>query len=314
MESPLLIGVAVLACFGALVILFFVVLKPTTGTIPLDRRRPKGSSPENSSLSKVSQTLVDNVERALGKSGGPFNRDLLYNAGVKLTPADFTVLVAVGSVLLGFLGALFTNPVIGILLGAAAPFLTRLVLSIRTDKRRGKFEAQLIDTIQMLIGGLRAGHSIMRSLEAAGLESDAPTSEELLRIVNETRIGKDPGQALEETAQRMGSDDFGWIGQAIQINREVGGDLAEVLEQVAGTIRERGEIKGQVRSLSAEGKMSAIVLMGMPVAVALILSVINPTYMKVFVEEPVGNIMIAVSAVMFVIGGVWMSRTVKIKF
>jgi len=312
-ESPLLIGVAVLSCFGALVILFMVVLKPTTGTIPLDRRRPKGSV-ENSSLSKVSQTLVDNVDRALGRSGGPFNRDLLYNAGVKMTPADFTVLVAVASVLLGFIGALFTNPVIGILLGAAAPFLTRLVLSIRTDKRRGKFESQLIDTIQMLIGGLRAGHSIMRSLEAAGLESDAPTSEELLRIVNETRIGKDPGQALEETAQRMGSEDFGWIGQAIQINREVGGDLAEVLEQVAGTIRERSEIKGQVRSLSAEGKMSAIVLMGMPVAVALMLSVINPTYMRVFVEEPLGNIMIAVSAVMFVIGGVWMSRTVKIKF
>ena len=313
MESPLLIGVAVLSCFGALVILFMVVLKPTTGTIPLDRRRPKGSV-ENSSLSKVSQTLVDNVDRALGRSGGPFNRDLLYNAGVKMTPADFTVLVAVASVLLGFIGALFTNPVIGILLGAAAPFLTRLVLSIRTDKRRGKFESQLIDTIQMLIGGLRAGHSIMRSLEAAGLESDAPTSEELLRIVNETRIGKDPGQALVETAQRMGSEDFGWIGQAIQINREVGGDLAEVLEQVAGTIRERSEIKGQVRSLSAEGKMSAIVLMGMPVAVALMLSVINPTYMRVFVEEPLGNIMIAVSAVMFVIGGVWMSRTVKIKF
>jgi tight adherence protein B len=312
-ESPLLIGVAVLSCFGALVLLFLVVLKPTTGTIPLDRRRPQGN-PENSSLSKVSQTLVDNVDRALGKSGGPFSRDLLYNAGVKMAPADFTILVAVASVLVGFLGALFTNPVIGVLVGASAPFLTRLILSIRTDKRRGKFEAQLIDTIQMLIGGLRAGHSIMRSLEAAGLESDAPTSEELLRIVNETRIGKDPGQALEETAQRMGSEDFGWIGRAIQINREVGGDLAEVLEQVGGTIRERSEIKGQVRSLSAEGKMSAVVLMGMPVAVAVLLTLVNPGYMTVFVEEPIGNIMIVVSAVMFVIGGIWMSRTVKIKF
>lgn len=313
MDTPVVFAVALLVCFGALLILFLVVLKPTTGTIPLERRRPHGS-PDESPMSRVSQGLVDNVDRALGKSGGPFSRDLLYNAGVKMTPADFTVLVAVSSILLGFVGALFTNPVIGLLLGAAAPFITRLVLSIRTDKRRGKFESQLIDTIQMLIGGLRAGHSIMRSLEAAGLESDAPASEELLRIVNETRIGKDPGQALEETAQRMGSEDFGWIGQAIQINREVGGDLAEVLEQVAGTIRERSEIKGQVRSLSAEGKMSAVVLMGMPVAAALMLSVINPTYMKVFVEEPLGNIMIVISIVMFVIGGFWMSRTVKIKF
>lgn len=313
MDNTVLLAVAVLLCFGALLIVFLVVFRPTLGTIPLDRRRPQGSQ-DNSSLSKVSQTLVMNVDRALGKSGGPYNRDLLYNAGVKMGPADFTVLVAVGSMLIGFLGALFTNPLIGILLGAASPFVTRLVLSLRTEKRRAKFESQLIDTIQMLIGGLRAGHSIMRSLEAAGLESEAPTSEELSRIVNETRIGKDPGLALEETARRMASEDFGWIGQAIQINREVGGDLAEVLEQVAGTIRERSEIKGQVRSLSAEGKMSAVVLMGMPVAVAVMLSFINPTYMKVFIEEPLGNIMIVVSAVMFIIGGVWMSRTVKIKF
>ncbi len=313
MESPALLAAAILVCTSALVILFIVVLKPSTGSIPLNRRRPDGIS-DSSSLSRVSQTLVTNVDRALGKSGGPFNRDLLYNAGVKMAPADFTVLVAVASVLTGFLGSMFTNPVLGILLGAASPFIIRLVLSVRTDKRRGKFDAQLIDTIQMLIGGLRAGHSVMRSLEAAGLESEAPTSEELSRIVNETRIGKDPGQALEETAQRMGSEDFGWIGQAIQINREVGGDLAEVLEQVAGTIRERSEIKGQVRSLSAEGKMSAVVLMGMPVAVAVMLSVINPTYMSLFVKDPAGNVMIAVSAVMFVIGGVWMNRTVKIKF
>ncbi|MFD5276603.1 type II secretion system F family protein [Pseudarthrobacter sp. NPDC058362] len=254
------------------------------------------------------------MDKALGKSGGPFNRDLLYNAGVKLGPADFTLLVAVVALLLGFVGSLLTNPVLGVLLGAASPFIIRLVLTLRTDKRQGKFEGQLIDTLQMLVGGLRAGHSVIRSIEAAGLESEAPTSEELRRIVNETRIGKDLGLALEETADRMDSEDFRWVGQAIQINREVGGDLAEVLEQVAATIRERTEIKGQVRSLSAEGRISAIILMGMPVAVAVMLSFVNPTYMKVFVDEPAGNLMIAVSAVMFVIGGFWMSRIVKIKF
>lgn len=313
MDSPLLLLAAVVLCFGALLLFVLVVLRPGHGAIPLDRRRPEGS-PSTSSLSRVSHTLVEGVDKALGKSGGPFNRDLLYNAGVKLNPADFTLLVAVAAVLMGFVGAFLTNAVLGILLGAASPFIIRLVLTIRTDKRQGKFESQLTDTLQMLIGGLRAGHSVMRSIEAASLESDAPTSEELRRIVNETRIGKDMGQALEETATRMDSEDFKWVGQAIQINREVGGDLAEVLEQVCGTIRERSEIKGQVRSLSAEGKMSAIVLMAMPVAVAVMLSFINPAYMSVFIDKPVGNLLIAVSAVMFIIGGVWMSRTVKIKF
>lgn len=313
MDSPIILITAVVLCFGAILLLLVVVIRPLHGSIPLDRRRPEGSR-EESALGKVSHTLVYGVDKALGKSGGPYNRDLLYNAGVKLGPADFTVLVAVASVLLGFLGALLTNPVMGVLLAVAAPFLTRAVLTIRTDRRQGKFEAQLVDTLQMLIGGLRAGHSVMRSLEAAGLESEAPTSEELRRIVNETRIGKDLGQALEETAVRMDSEDFRWIGQAIQINREVGGDLAEVLEQVAATIRERSEIKGQVRSLSAEGKMSAIVLMAMPAAVAVMLSFVNPGYMRIFVERPVGNLMVAVSLVMFIIGGVWMSRIVKIKF
>lgn len=304
---------AVVLCFGALLLLLLVVLKPRYGAIPVDRRRPQ-TDPTQTSFSRVSQSVVDGMGGFLGKSGGPFNRNLLYNAGLKMGPADFTVLVAVVAFLAGLLGTLLSNPILGVLIGAATPFAVRFILSVRTDKRRGKFEAQLIDTIQMLIGGLRAGHSVMRSMEAAGLESEAPTSEELTRIVNESRIGKDIGQALDETAERMDSEDFRWIGQAIQINREVGGDLAEVLQQVAETIRERTEIKGQVRSLSAEGKMSAIVLMVMPIAVAVMLSFVNPGYMSVFVDEPLGNVMVAASVVMFVLGGFWMSRTVKIKF
>jgi tight adherence protein B len=250
----------------------------------------------------------------LGDSGGPYNRTVLYNAGVKTDPATFTVLVAAACLIGGTFGALLTNGIGGLLLAVAIPLLAKIALSVMTDKRRGKFEAQLTDTIQMLIGGLRVGHSIMRSIEAAATEADAPTSEELNRIVNEVRIGKDAHLALDEAAQRMDSEDFRWIGQAIQINREVGGDLAGVLEQVAGTIRERSEIKGQVRSLSGEGKMSAYILMAMPVVVAIMISFINPGYTDVFFTEALGIAMLIASLIMFAIGGFWMSRIVKIKF
>ena len=265
-------------------------------------------------MSRVSQSAVSAVENVIGESGGPYNREVLYNAGVKMAPADFTVGVAVVSILVGAFAALLTNPLFGLLAAAATPFLAKVVLTVRRDKRRGKFEAQLTDTIQMLIGGLRVGHSVMRSVEAAAQEADAPTSEELLRIVNETRIGKDTRLAFEDVADRMDSEDFRWISQAIQINREVGGDLAEVLDQVAGTIRERSEIKGQIRSLSAEGKMSAYVLMALPLGVAVILAFINPGYLNVFVEKPLGIAMLVGGLLMFVVGGFWMSRTVKIKF
>ncbi|WP_258060977.1 type II secretion system F family protein [Arthrobacter sp. 4R501] len=262
----------------------------------------------------MSQSAVTAVEGVIGDSGGPYNREVLYNAGVKMAPADFTVVVAVASILVAAFGALVTHPILGVLLGVATPFLAKVGLTVLRDKRRAKFETQLTDTIQMLIGGLRVGHSVLRSVEAAAQEADAPTSEEFLRIVNETRIGKDARQAFDDVADRMDSEDFRWIAQAIQINREVGGDLAEVLEQVAGTIRERTEIKGQIRSLSAEGKMSAYVLMAMPVGVAVILAFINPGYLNVFVEHPIGLVMLVGGLLMFAVGGFWMSRVVKIKF
>ncbi|MDD7837289.1 type II secretion system F family protein [Paenarthrobacter sp. AB444] len=313
MDSPSGFILAIALCVGALVILVVVVLKPQRSSIPIERRRLDAPT-DTSAVGLVSETAVRFMDTALGRSGGPFNREVLYQAGVKQAPADFMVLVAASAVVTAVVGSLVFGVFGGILLAVLVPFLAKLVLVLKTQKRRAKFELQLTDTIQMLIGGLRVGHGIMRSLQAAAQESQAPTSEELSRIVNEVRVGKDPRQAIEDCAARMDSEDFQWIGQAIQINREVGGDLAEVLEQVEGTIRERSEIKGHVRALSAEGKMSAVVLMILPVAVGVFMSVLNPDYLKLFTGHPVGIAMIVVSMILFAIGGFWMSRTVKIKF
>ncbi|MET3162323.1 UNVERIFIED_ORG: tight adherence protein B [Arthrobacter sp. UYEF10] len=313
MESPVVFILAVALCLVAIVLVVFVVFKPQLGSIPLDRRRPAVQQ-DRSAVSRMSQSAVSAVENVIGDSGGPYNREVLYNAGVKAAPADFTVGVAIASILVAAFVALLTHPLLGLLAGAAVPFLARVMLSVLRDKRRDKFETQLTDTIQMLIGGLRVGHSVLRSVEAAAQEADSPTSEEFLRIVNETRIGKDAQLAFDDVAERMDSEDFKWISQAIQINREVGGDLAEVLEQVAATIRERSEIKGQIRSLSAEGRMSAYVLTAIPVGVAFMLAFINPGYLNVFVEKPLGLFMLVAALLMFAVGGFWMSRVVKIKF
>jgi tight adherence protein B len=312
-ESPVIFILAVALCLVAIVLVVFVVFKPQLGSLSLDRRRPAVQQ-DRSAVSRMSQSAVSAVENVIGDSGGPYNRDVLYNAGVKAAPADFTVGVAIASILVAAFVALLTHPLLGLVAGTAVPFLARVMLSVLRDKRRAKFETQLTDTIQMLIGGLRVGHSVLRSVEAAAQEADAPTSEELLRIVNETRIGKDARLAFDDVAERMDSEDFKWISQAIQINREVGGDLAEVLEQVAGTIRQRSEIKGQIRSLSAEGRMSAYVLTAIPVGVAFMLAFINPGYLNVFVEKPLGLFMLVAALLMFAVGGFWMSRVVKIKF
>ncbi|MCG2621610.1 type II secretion system F family protein [Arthrobacter sp. I2-34] len=297
----------------AIVLLFAVVLRPRTADVPLSRRRPDGFK-KGSALSRFADTTVSTVDGMMGHSGGWFNRNVLYNAGVRLAPADFTVLVLAGSLVLGLAGGLLVHAFAGILLAVLAPLLAKLALGILADKRRAKFDAQLLDTLLMLTGGLRAGHSILSSFDAAAQESEAPMSEELSRIVNESRLGRDFTAAIMESAGRMRSEDFGWIGQAVDINREVGGDLAEVLDQVGETIRERSQIRGQIRALSAEGKISAYVLVALPICVALAISVINPGYVGTLTQSLLGWVMVGFGGLLLVAGSVWMSRVIKIKF
>jgi tight adherence protein B len=127
-------------------------------------------------------------------------------------------------------------------------------------------------------------------------------------------VGRDLGDALDEVAERMASDDFRWVAQAIGIHREVGGNLAEVLDTVGHTIRERNAIRRQVKALSAEGKLSAVVLMSLPFGIVGFLSVTNPAYLAAFTESLIGWCMTAAVVVLLVIGGLWLKKTVAIRF
>jgi tight adherence protein B len=313
MESPLVLFSAAGMLLSALLLIVLVVFKPRQSAIPLDRRRPT-VHPELSVFSRAAESTVMMVDGVITERGGLFKESALYNAGLKMRPADFTVFVLAASVVSGVIVGVFTHVVLGIMAAVLTPLAARGVLSFLTNRRRAKFDAQLPDTIQTLIGGLRAGHSVMRSIDAVAVDADAPTSEELGRILNEARIGKDAHEAIEEAAERMASEDFAWLAQAIQIHREVGGDLAEVLEHVAETIRERSQIKGQIRSLSAEGIMSSYILMALPIGIFILFTVINPTYIAVLTSSVMGFALIGLSITMYIIGGFWLSRIVKIKF
>jgi len=166
----------------------------------------------------------------------------------------------------------------------------------------------------MFAGGLRAGHSLLRAIDAAAQESDAPMSEELSRVVNETRIGRDLGESLGDVSRRTASEDFYWIAQAIEIHREVGGDLAEVLDHVGETIRDRNQVRGQVRALSAEGRVSALVLMALPIFMFIGLVLFNPLYAKVFTTTVIGFAMLGAAVLLLSVGGLWLSRIIKPKY
>ncbi|MHA7178750.1 type II secretion system F family protein [Arthrobacter sp. MDB2-24] len=294
--------------------LVLVALRPLQSPVPLDRRRPPLDE-SDSQLSRFAGAVGRAVDSYLKRRPMRFlNQAVLETAGVKISQAEVYLLVILAAITGLLLGWVLLAPVVGILLLLLAPPAAHLVVVLLTGRRRRRFDAQLGDTLQLLTGGLRAGHSILRAIDAAAIEADSPTSEEMRRIVAETSLGKDLLASLIDTSHRMQNEDFAWIGQAIQINREVGGDLADVLDQVGHTIRERSEIKGHIRSLAAEGKFSAYILAALPFGIALILTVVSPGYVDPLFTKPLGWVMLGAAALLMTIGGLWLRKIIDLKF
>lgn len=313
-EVPVIIAVVgVASIFAAFLLLFTVVLKPGNA-IPLSRRRPDVPV-ATSKLTVLTDSAVGAINKQLrGRDDFLVSREKLERAGLKTQPANFLLMMGAGALAGSVFGFLLGGPFFGILMLGVVPAGMFAYLSVLASRRRSKFDEQLPDTLQMLTGSMRAGHSLLRAVDASARETDAPMSEELARIVNETRIGRDLSESMTDVSARTGSEDFAWISQAIEIHREVGGDLAEVLDHVGETIRDRNQIRRQVKALSAEGKMSAAVLMGLPVVLFFALIFINPQYAKTFMSTVPGYLMLGAAAVMLTAGGFWLSRLIKPKF
>ena len=308
----LLSGVAAIAI--AVLVLTLAVLPAGPSRVPLNRLDPS-VTPSTSAFAGAGAAAGAAVEKALVKRGrAATGAAALERAGMSMSLPNFVLTVGVTTVVLSTFGSLLGGFLLGVLMLAVVPFGAKLLLKFRASRRQAAFADQLDDSLQLMAGSLRAGHSLLRAVDSVASEADAPTSEEFSRIVNETRVGRDLNDALDEVAERMGSDDFTWVAQAIAIHREVGGNLAEVLDAVGHTIRERNAIRRQVKALSAEGKLSAIVLMALPFGILAFISMTNPGYLAKFTQSAVGYGMLAASAAMIVIGGLWLKKTVAIKF
>jgi tight adherence protein B len=311
--TALLAG-GLLAVVAALLLIAFVVLPAGPGRVPLSRLDPSVAPPP-SALAGAGAAAGAAVEKVLTHQGRLATGAIaLERAGIAMSLPDVVLLTGVVAVALGVLGTVTGGVLLGLLLLVLTPFGARLLVSFRSGRRQAAFADQLDDSLQLMASSLRAGHSLLRAMDSVATEADAPTSEEFARIVNETRVGRDLGDALDELAGRMGSADFGWIAQAIAIHREVGGNLAEVLDAVGHTIRERNAIRRQVKALSAEGKLSAIVLMALPFGIAVFIWISNPAYLARFTQSVVGWGMLAAAVVLLVGGGLWLKKMVSIRF
>ena len=239
----------------------------------------------------------------------------LEAAGIALKPAEwlllhFGVAVALGmaGLLLGGGNAIFM--LVALVLGLVLPWL---YLGFKKRRRLAAFSGQLADTLQLMSGSLSAGLSLAQSLDTVVREGAEPMAGELRRVLVEARLGVQLEEALMGVAERMGSVDFEWVVMAIRIQREVGGNLSELLNKVAETIREREYLERQVATLSAEGRLSVWILGGLPPAFLSYLALANPPYVKPLVTTPLGLVMMTVMSILLVVGIFWMKRVTKVK-
>ncbi len=312
MFGALLMGGAIF--FGAMQLLGPREIKVNLTGIPLPSKKDKKAKDVKTPMAGLATKLSDIADKKLEKSGKSSGmQSWLERAAINLRSGEFLVLAVCVSLAFGagagvLLGKLWTP--LGLAVGI---FGTRFFVNRKANKRSNKFGDQLSDTLQLLSSSMRAGQGFMQALDAVSRESEAPTSEEFRRVVVETRLGRDLVDSMKALSERIRCIDMEWVIPAVEINRDIGGDLAEVLEQVGATIRDRADLRRQVKTLSAEGRLSAVVLIGMPFCLGGFINMSNPEYTHVLFSG-FGVYLIGIAAVLMLIGSIWLFNICKIEF
>jgi tight adherence protein B len=271
--------------------------------------------------------VADRLDKALsGRNFFEPIRERISRADAKLRVSEYVILVFVCGFLAGVIGYFLPQQnslVIGIIAGIFGLRIPRFYVRTMAKKRMQTFDAQLSDTLNLWVNALRSGYSVLQAMEAIATELPAPVSVEFERVVQEVRLGLSVEQALGNMYRRVPSEDLDLVITAVNIQREVGGNLAEVLDTISYTIRERVRIKGEIRTLTAQGRASGWIISLLPIALGFILYLINPEYVsELWVREdpwilpqiiPCGWVVIAFSGMMIGAGAYAISKIVNIE-
>jgi tight adherence protein B len=282
--------------------------------------RRRANQPGAASASGISTSLVSFGDKVMeGRDSTTKTMALIERADLPLRPGEWWVLrivaVVVASGLAVFLlggGTVATalSLLLGLVLGALLP---AMVLKFLAKRRCKKFEAQLPDVLFLLASSLSTGFSLLQALDAVAKDSPQPAAKEFSRALAETRIGADISDALENVGERMDSVNMRWTAMAIRIQRTVGGNLAETLKTTGKTLREREELGRHVRALSAEGRLSAYILIALPVGMFFYLNLVNKEYVSLLWTETIGIFMMVAGLISLGVGVLWMRKTVEVK-
>jgi tight adherence protein B len=288
---------------------------------PYEVRR--GSAQTDATSSAGGQDLVESpVLRRMINSLGQIatRRGVLQNLEGKLDQADIPVrpaealfIYVVAVVLALALGYLLGNIIVCLVAGAVVAVAPWMVVNVLATRRTDAFTRQLPDMLQLLGTTLRSGFSIMQGLDTVSRQVGEPIGEHIRQAVAETRLGRSLVDALNDVAIRVRSEDFTWVVTAIAIQREVGGNLAELLDIVAETMTARSRLRREVKTLTAEGRIGAIIISIMPLAIGLFVWSVNPSYLDSLFQSTTGKFVVYGSIVLALAGMVWIRKVVKIE-
>lgn len=310
----------------------FILTVSVMGGLTQDKRRvekrvDKISSKKSGLTLQIQQKQKERKSSILNRAAGGGKQsvkrkklmDTIFNelilADIMMKPEEFCLIWLVLTFVPAGLAALFQ---LGIMpcatLAALGAFLPIVFIKIKKGKRTKAFEAQLGDTLIMMCNGLRSGFSFQQSMENVAKDMPAPIGMEFGRVCNEIRYGATMEDALNNMVDRVKSPDLMLVVSAVLIQRTTGGNLSEILSTISNTIRDRIKIKGEISSITAQGRMSGLIIGALPVGIAAILMVVNPEYMSTFFTTTAGNVMLIVSVVMEILGFLAIRKVVTIEY
>ena len=267
-----------------------------------------------SQRSKIIEQVVERAEEAAASQDKlTSTTSLLEKAEIPLRVGE-AFAIQIGVILVALVVGFFLGgPFLALILAIPAAIAPIAYVKFKVSRRSKKLEAQLPDTLNLLSSTLKAGYSFVQGIDAVGNEAEEPLAGEFRRTVNEARLGKDLDLALDDLAERVDSVDLLWAIVAIKIQREVGGNLAELLSTVADTMTSRSRLRGEVSALTAEGRMSAIVLLLLPFGVGLAMYFLNEPYISTLWQNTLGFVAIGVAVFSMTIGALWMRKIIDIE-
>ena len=322
MSMPALVA-ALLAAAAVISIVMWVAGRRTNEADRMAARlSPYGNQPEPVVVEKSGNPLRDAVATlstvlnpllARSSHSGRL-ADSLQKADLKMKSSEWVLAIIGSGFAIGLLLALrFASPVFLLIGFPLAWVLSGAFLRFRQARRTRAFNNQLGETITLLSNALKAGYSFSQALASVGRNATPPISEEFNRATREIALGISVDDALNHMVQRNKSEDFDLLVTAVQIQRVVGGNLAEILDTIAFTIRERVRIQGEIRTLTAQARISGIIITLLPFGLAVILSLISPSYFGPMLSETMGKVMLGIGVVMIGIGAAAIQKIVKIE-